>query len=225
MRAVLLCRIVLVLGVVAAAPVLEPLRDRIIVDAQGMTPASLVFSRTTRLTKMSPVGNTSTTTTENWDGKVWALTSLNGKPPTLHQKRDAEKLATAVPVPGYHGLAAMLSAAYDSSNDDRGRIVLRIPILPPGSVSTDTGDISKHLKAEVTLSNRGGQPWVEHVRITARETFKLNALITVKSFEQLSDYKLDANGRPRLASQSADSMGSMFGFSGGEKSETTYAYR
>jgi hypothetical protein len=213
------------MGVAAAAPVHEPLRDRIIADAQGMSPASLVFSRTTRLTKISPVGNTSSIRTENWNGKVWALTSLNGKLPTLHQKRDAEKLAAAVPVPGYHGLAGMLSAAHVSSNDDQGRIVLRIPVLPPGSVSTDTGDISAHLKAEVTLSNRGGQPWVEHVRVTARETFKLNALITVKSFEQLSDYKLDANGRPRLASQSADSMGSMFGFSGGETSETTYAYR
>lgn len=224
MKIATLCRAVLALGLVAAAPVAEPLRDRIIADARTMSPAGLAFNRTTRMMKISPVGTTSTTMTENWNGKAWTLISVNGKLPTAHEKRDAEKLAAAVPVPGYYNIAALLGAASDSSNDDQGRTVLRIPILPRDSVRSDSGDISSHLKAEVTLSARGGQPWVERVRVTARERFKLNSLITVRSFEQVSDYTLDANGRPRLASQSADSVGSMFGFSGGEKRETTYAY-
>jgi hypothetical protein len=224
MKIATICASILSLGLIAAMPVSEPLRDRIIADAQAMPPASLDFNRTTTMMKISPVGTTKVTTTENWNGKAWTLMSVNGKLPTAHEKHDAEKLATADPVPGYHSLAALLSASSYSAKDDQGRTVLRIPVLPPGSVRADGGDISSHLKAEVTLSARGGQPWAEQVRVTARETFKLNALITVNTFEQVSDYKLDANGKPRLTSQSADSLGSMFGFSGCEKRETTYAY-
>ena len=53
----------------------------------------------------------------------------------------------------------------------------------------------------------------------------LNALIKVKTFDMVSNYKLDAGGRPRLASQTADSVGSVFGFTGGETSEVTFTYR
>ena len=59
----------------------------------------------------------------------------------------------------------------------------------------------------------------------ARENFKLNLLIKVTNFEQISDYRLGPDGRPRLASQTADSKGSMFGFVGGETNEVVYAYR
>ncbi|MFZ4110173.1 MAG: hypothetical protein ACOYKQ_06840, partial [Polymorphobacter sp.] len=110
-------------------------------------------------------------------------------------------------------------------NDAEGRILLRIPVLPPGTVRTDSSDISSHLRAEALVSNRGGQPWVERVHVSQREAFKMNALIKVKTFDQISTYKLDAAGRPRLTRQSADSMGSMFGFSGGQSSETIYTYR
>jgi hypothetical protein len=58
----------------------------------------------------------------------------------------------------------------------------------------------------------------------ARENFKLNLLIKVINFEQISDYRLDPDGRPRLASQTADSKRSMFGFVGGETNEVVYAY-
>lgn len=67
----------------------------------------------------------------------------------------------------------------------------------------------------------------------ARENFKLNLLIKVTNFEQISDYRLGSYGRPRLASRTADSkgskaarqQGSMFGFVGGETNEVVYAYR
>ena len=61
--------------------------------------------------------------------------------------------------------------------------------------------------------------------------FKLNLLIKVTNFEQISDYRLGPYGRPRLARQTADSKGSkgskgsIFGFGGGETNEVVYAYR
>jgi len=62
-------------------------------------------------------------------------------------------------------------------------------------------------------------------KVKARENFKLNLLIKVTNFEQISDYRLGPDGRPRLASQTADSKGSMFGFVVGETNEVVYAYR
>jgi hypothetical protein len=57
----------------------------------------------------------------------------------------------------------------------------------------------------------------------AREFHDL--LIKVTNFEPISDYRLGPDGRPRLASQTADSKGSMFGFVGGETNGVAYAYR
>ena len=62
-------------------------------------------------------------------------------------------------------------------------------------------------------------------KVKARENFKLNLLIKVTNFEQISDYRLGPHGRPRLASQTADSKGSMLGFVGGETNEVVNAYR
>ena len=62
-------------------------------------------------------------------------------------------------------------------------------------------------------------------KVKARVNFKLNLLIKVTNFEPICDYRLGLYGRPRLASQTAYSKGSIFGFGGGETNEVVYAYR
>jgi hypothetical protein len=215
----------LMVAVAAATPVSEPLRDRIIADARAVPATSLVFDRTTNVERKGGGTSTKLILVERWDGRNWSLISKNGKVPSVSERRAIETQAAATPVPGYHRLAILLAAATEVSNDAEGRMLLRIPVLPAGSVRTDSSDISSHLRAEALVSNRGGQPWVERVHVSQREAFKMNALIKVKTFDQISTYKLDATGRPRLARQSADSMGSMFGISGGQSSETIYTYR
>lgn len=201
------------------------LRDRLISDARALSPTALNFDRDTESVRTGGGTRTNVSRIERWDGKAWTLISQNGKAPTAAQRREAEKLAASAPVPGYHRLAGLLATATTSRVDAEGRTVMLIPVLPANSVRTDTSDISSHLKAEVLVSSRGGQPFVEQVHVTARETFKLNSLIKVKAFELTSNYKIDAGGHPRLASQSADSVGSVFGFIGGETSEVTFTYR
>jgi hypothetical protein len=208
-----------------AAPAVAPVRERIVAQAQAINPATLSFDRTTNQTRKGGGTSSKLTTLERWDGKRWTLVAVNGKRPTAAEKREREAAAAAAPVPGYHQLASIVAAATETRVDDQGRTVLMIPILPANSVRTDSGDISSHLRAEATLAETNGQIWVEQVRVTEREPFKLNVLIKVLEFERVDDYRLGSDGKPQLASQSADSMGSMFGISGGETNMVTYAYR
>jgi hypothetical protein len=212
----------------AAAPDelrLEPLREAIISDARAANPAGIAFERTTTAVRRGPGMKEKTVTVERWDGKAWSLLSVNGNAPTPTQLK-AFRAATAInPVPGYHRMASLLAAASDVSTDDDGRKVLKIPVLPPGSVLADKADISSHLSGEAVIATTDGKPWVARLKVRARENFKLNMLIKVTNFEQVSDYRLGPDGKPRLASQSADSKGSMFGFSGGQTDEVIYAYR
>jgi hypothetical protein len=75
------------------------------------------------------------------------------------------------------------------------------------------------------ITTTDGKPWVARLKVRAREDFKLNMMIKVTNFEQVSDYRMGPDGKPRLASQSADSKGQMMGFVGGETNEVIYAYR
>jgi hypothetical protein len=213
----------------AAAPVdelrLEPLREAIITDARAADPAGMAFERTTTAIRRGPGIKEKTVTVERWDGGRWTLVSVNGKLPTATHLKTFRKATTANPVPGYHRMAALLAAASDVSTDADGRHILKIPVLPPGSVRTDSADISSHLSGEAVITTTDGKPWVARLKVRARENFKLNMLIKVTNFEQTSDYRLGPDGRPRLASQSADSKGQMFGFTGGQTDEVIYAYR
>lgn len=213
----------------AAAPPsdlrLEPLREAIMSDALAVDPSGMAFERTTTAVRRGPGINERTVTIERWDGVHWTLLSVNGKAPSATQLKTFRKATTANLVPGYHRLAALMAAASDISTDEDGRRVLKIPVLPAGSVRTDSADISSHLSAEAVLATTDGKPWVARLKVRARENFKLNLLIKVTNFEQTSDYRLGPDGKPRLATQIAASTGNMMGIAGGQTDEVTYAYR
>lgn len=225
-RIALLAPLAFVLASGAAASLgIDPVRDRIIADAKLQSPASLAFDRTTHVVQVGGGSRTEIHRVDRWDGKSWSLISLNGKPPTDAEIKEQAKATLSQPVPGYHRLAGLLATATESSIDAQGRTVLVIPQLPAKTIVNDGTDISPHLKAEAVIATSNGQPWVQQLRLKAREPFKMSWVLKVMTFDQVSEYKLDAGGKPRLASQSADSQGTMFGISGGQKSDTTYAYR
>lgn len=202
-----------------------PVRDAIIADAARIQPTALAFDRTTTATKHSPLGRETSVTIERWDGRSWALVSVNGGAPKSSQRKYFQAATVDAPVPGYHRLAPMLAAAGESSADDKGRRILRIAVLPAGSVRSERDDISSHLSGEAVISTSKGKPWVSQLNLRAREVFKLGGRIKVTEFRQTLDYDLGPDGRPRLISQSAQSKGQMFGFGGGEVNKVTYTYR
>ena len=203
----------------------DPVRDRIIADAKAQSPATLSFERTNHVIEVGGGTRSEVLRIDRWDGSHWTLVSLNGKAPSSGAIRELAKNSLNRPVPGYHSLAGLLATATESSVDAQGRTVIKIPQLPAKTIVNDGTDISLHLKAEAVIAISNGQPWVQQLRLTAREPFKMSLALKVLTFDQVSDYRLDAGGKPRLASQSADSQGTWFGISGGQKSETTYAYR
>ncbi len=216
--------VALFIAAAGAAPVPDPLRDRIIASAQTLSPASLAFERTSHVVEAGGGTRSETRRVDRWDGRGWSLVSVNGKPPTSTDIRTQARQANEQPVPGYHRLAALLSGTTERRVDAEGRTIISVPQLPPGTVMSKGNDISSHLKAEAYVTTSNGQPWVQQLRMTARDSFKMG-WIKVLTFDQVSVYRLDQSGKPRLASQSADSQGTLLGISGGQKSEITYAYR
>ncbi|MEI6418621.1 MAG: hypothetical protein WCO82_06115 [Sphingomonadales bacterium] len=208
----------------AAAPV-DPVRDAIIKQSAAMSPAQIKFTRTVTLTRRAPTGTSKTVRVDSWDGQRWALISIDGKPPTPQQIAEADKAAAGGTVPGYHNIAKMLAAATESRRDADGRLVLVIPRLPAGMVRTNGNDISDNLAGQAFVATAKGKPFVQQLKISAREPFSLNMTTKISAFTQVTDYQLDANGRPRLVGQHFDSTGSMFGISGGQSSETVFSYR
>lgn len=212
----------------AAAPIdpqIAAVRDVIVADARASVPGALAFDRTTTTIKNSPLGRETKVVVDRWDGQKWVLVSVNGKPPGTSQLKSFRTVTAAQPVPGYHRLAVILGAAATVEQDEQGRQVVKIPVLPTGSVRTDDADISRHLSGEAVIATTNGKPWVTELRLKARESFKLTSLIKVTEFNQSFDYRLGPDGRPRLAAQSALSKGQMFGFSGGETNQVSYTYR
>lgn len=208
----------------AAAPAPDAIRDRIIADAAAVPASQLSFERTTKSVATGGGTVERKLRVEQWDGRTWTLTGYNGRAPTPGQVRDARKAAGGQ-VPGYHNFAALLAVANERHTDAEGRTVYRIDKLPAGSMIDGTNDLSPHMAGEAVVATDGrGRPWVQRLRITARETFKLSWLIKVKKFEQVSEFRLDPAG-PRLASQTFDSSGSLLGIPGGEKGEVTFVYR
>jgi hypothetical protein len=215
--------IVLLLMAASVAPADTILRDRVIADARTQTQGALVFERNTHVVEAGGGTRSETRRIDRWDGRGWTLVSVNGKPPRAADLRSHTKSSKGEPVPGYHRLAVLLNATTERRVDTEGRTILSIAQLPPGTVISDGVDISAHLKAEAYVATGRNPPWVQQLRMSARESFKLG-WIKVLTFDLTSDYKLDQAGTPRLVSQTADSQGTFLGIAGGQKSETSYIY-
>ena len=184
-----------------------------------------MFDRSTKAVRTGGGTTTNTNIVDRWDGQAWTLLSVAGAKPSATDRHDHERQVKAASVPGYHRLAPLLAAAASVSIDPQGRQLWHIPVLPSGSVRTDSGDISDHLQADLRVVRRGDGAFVDQLRITAREPFKMNFLIKVTDFEQLVEYQPGSDGKPRLISQKSESKGTMFGFPGGEKAQVTFVYR
>lgn len=209
----------------AASPLSAVMRDRLVTEAGVLLPEHLAFDRATNAVRTGGGSTSTIRTTDRWTGQRWSLVTTRGRQPSAREYSDYQRSSAAIPVPGYYQLSAIIAAATGSSTDAQGRTVLLIPVMPADSVRTNTGDISSHLQGEARLVKHGDTTWVDQLHVTAHEPFKLSMLIKVVGFEQTSEYAPGPDGKPRLVSQASKSNGTMFGFAGGEKAESSFVYR
>ena len=200
-------------------------RAAIIGEAESIRPATLAFDRASNAVRHGGGTTTTTSSIDRWNGKVWTLVSIGGRSPSREQRQSHARAARTAPVPGYYRVAPLIAAATSSRTDGEGQTLWQVPVLPAGSVFTDSGDISSHLQAEARLARRGDRVWIDQVRINQREAFKMNMLIKVTNFSQTIDFEIGGDGKPRQVAQASESTGSMFGFPGGEKALVTFTYR
>jgi hypothetical protein len=205
---------------IAASPA-EQVRDRIVAEARAISPTAFAFDRTMTVTQANTVEKATQIRVDRWDGKTWALISIDGKPPSASDTAQYRKAAATAKPPGYYRLT-MLERAIPTT-DAQGRTVLRVAALPPQTVMTSGKDVTEHFGGEAVIAP-GPRPYVQQLRLTAREPFRMMLVAKIESFVTVSDYRLDG-ATPRLVRQVADIRGSMMGKDGTQRIETIFTYR
>ena len=206
----------------------DQLKQRIVAQAQSLSPDDYAFTRTTT-SKATFVGKTTKVlSVERFDptkpvDSRWTLVSVNGAPPSAAALRKYRKAAAKRRVvPGYHRIAKYFGAPADVDSDADGKKVLRFDELPKGSVSIDGTDLSRIASAEASVIDTGGAPLVEQVRFTL--TPKRRKLIAgVDRYETTFRYRIGADGKPLLAATTSDLLGSGLGIEATMHTAATYS--
>jgi hypothetical protein len=76
---------------IAATPIPQHLRDRLIAEAAAIAPEQLAFDRTTKSVRTGGGTTTKINLVERWDGTKWTLLSIAGAKPTSTQRHDHEE--------------------------------------------------------------------------------------------------------------------------------------
>ena len=223
--------VVLCLGPAATALAQEnnKLKDRVLAQAQSISPDDYAFTRTVRTDQTSAGGKTEKkAAVEKFDprkpaGERWTLVSVDGAPPSADaSNRFRKESAKRRIVPGYHRLANYFGAPATASTDSRGRTVFRFPALPKGSLELLATDVSRNASAEVSVVEANGVPFAEQVRITVTP-MRLKLVMKLDKFESTARYRMGPDGKPFLMEQTSDMAGSGLGMEGKMRTEVTYS--
>ena len=205
-----------------AAPAPDPLLGRIVADARAIAPAGLAFERLSRIVTQEDGGAAKTSVrVDRWDGRSFALISVDGKAPPAKESEDFRKLAASRPIPGYHRLGDFLKGGATRLADAQGRIIYRVTGLPKGTVNVGK-DVSASLTGEFTVDASGAQPYVTRARLILPKPLSFFLVAKLDSLDIVFDYRLDGNGRPYLAHVVQTLSGAQFGKQGSTRTETSY---
>lgn len=205
----------------------DELKQRVLVQAQSCSADDYAFTRTTRSEEISNGKKAKHITVEKFDpGKAadarWTLVSVDGAAPTAEALTEFQKESGKRRVAGYHRLANYFRSPAASSTDARGRTVFRFEALPKESVRVMNTDVSQNATAEAAVSEAGGVPFAEQLRITLKPT-RLKLVFKLEKFESTARYRIGPEGKPLLVEQTSDMAGSGMGQEGGGHTVATYS--
>ena len=206
----------------------EDLKQRILAQAQSVSPDDYAFTRTIRSETTSNGKTEKKVVVEKFDPTKpadarWTLVSVDGAPASDDAlKRHRKEAAKRRVVPGYHRVAAYFGAPATSSTAAGGKTVFRFASLPKGSISLLETDVSQNGSAEAIVSEADGVPFVEQVRFTLKP-MRLKLLMKVDRFETVVRYRIGPGGKPFLIESTSDMSGSGMGREGTMRNVTTFS--
>lgn len=202
-------------------------KQRILAQAQSISPDAFAFTRTIRTDQMSNGKTEKKVTIEKFDPSKsaearWTLVSIDNAPPSATDLKAFRKDAITRNVPGYHRLAKYFESPATVSTNALGRVLFHFTALPKSSVIALDTDVSQNATVDATVSEANGVPFVEQVHITVRP-MRIKLLMKLDSFESTSRYRIGPEGKPLMVEQTSDLSGSGLGQTGGAHSVVTYS--
>ena len=205
----------------------DELRQRVLAQAQSVSPSDYAFTRTVR-SEPTAGGNTETTiTVDKYDptksgDALWTLISVDGAAPSADALRKYRKESPQRRIPGYHRLANYFAGPVTTATDSDGRTLFRFASLPKDSVLVFNSDVSHNTTAEAAVGEANGVPFVEQVRLSIKPT-RIKLIMKLEQYESTSRFQMGPNGKPVLVEQIADVTGSGLGQKGRLHQVITYS--
>jgi hypothetical protein len=220
----------LFLGFAAAASVQnksDELKQRILAQAQSVSPDDYAFTRTIRTDQRSNGKTEKKGTIEKFDPTKpaearWTLVSVDGAPPSADALKEFHTDAAKRRVPGYHRLAGYFGTPATATADSHGRTMFHFTALPKESVRVLDTDVSQNTMVDASVSEANGTPFVEQVHFTVRP-MRIKLLMKLNSYESTAHYRLGPEGEPFLIEQTSDMSGSGMGQHGESHTVITYS--
>jgi hypothetical protein len=211
-----------------AQPDQDELKQRILKQAQSMSPDDYAFTRKVRTEQTALGGKVETEIkVEKFDptkpaAERWTLVSVDGAPPATGALKRYRKEAPKRRVAGYHRLARYFGSPSTVTADSRGRTLFRFDALPKETVTVLDADVSQNSVAEATVGEANGVPFAEWLRVSVKPMW-LKLVIKVQKFNTTSRYRMGPEGKPLLIEQVSDLEGAGMGMEGKVHTEITYS--
>ena len=223
-------RALLCLGLISTAAAqqnTDELKQRVLAQAQSLSPDDYAFTRTIRSETNSKGKIEKKVTVEKFDPTKpadarWTLVTIDGAAPSADQLKNYQKeAAKRRVVPGYHRLAAYFGSPA-TATESGGKTVFRFASLPKGSISVLDSDISHNATAEASVAEANEMPFAEQVRFTVKP-MRVKLLMKIDRLENVARYRIGPGGKPVLAESTSDMAGSGLGQEGTMRNTTTYS--
>jgi hypothetical protein len=205
----------------------DDLKQRILSQAQSVSPDDYSFTRTIRSEQTSAGKTEKKVTVEKFDPAKsaearWTLVSVDGAPPSADALNDFRKDAGKRRVPGYHRLANWFGTPAKATADSSGQTVFHFADLPKDTLKVMETDVSPGTTADAMAFESNGTPFVGQVRLTVK-AMRLKLIMKLDKFESTSRYRLGPEGKPLLMEQVSDMTGSGMGKEGRVHTVTLYS--
>jgi hypothetical protein len=205
----------------------DELKQRILTQAQSISPEDYAFTRTVRTEQTSNGKTEKEVSVEKFDPTKpaearWMLVSVNGAPPSADALKTFAKESAQRRVPGYYRLGGYFGTPATTSTDSHGRTVFRFATLPKETVKVMGSDVSQNTASEASVSEANGVPFVEQVHLFVKP-MRLKLIMKLEKYESTARFRPGPNGKPLLMEQTSDMFGSGMGQEGRAHTVVSYS--